>query len=139
MPVPWQPASLRARDNERLLLAVGNAHSLRTPDRQRVAIARALFRNPEILILDEATSALDSASERVVQKALDDVTKTGITMVVVAHRLSTIQGVDAIYVLDRGHIVESGSHNELISHSELYAILWAIQTGEAEAALPQDV
>ncbi|KAG9442707.1 hypothetical protein H6P81_018561 [Aristolochia fimbriata] len=81
--------------------------------KQRVAIARAIIKDPRILLLDEATSALDAASEKLVQQALDTLME-GLTTVVVAHRLSTIQNTDRICVLEFGKVIESGSHNELI-------------------------
>ncbi|KAG5314660.1 ABCB8 protein, partial [Pseudoatta argentina] len=90
--------------------------------KQRVAIARALIKQPSVLILDEATSALDYESERVVQKAIENVTK-GKTVLVIAHRLSTIKGADVIVVLQRGIIVEMGKHSELIKRKGVYYTL----------------
>jgi len=94
--------------------------------RQRLAIARAILKNPEILILDEATSALDTESERVVQEALDRL-MVGRTSFVIAHRLSTIKNADKILVLDKGELVEEGSHEELLAANGLYAHLYEIQ------------
>ena len=94
--------------------------------RQRLSIARAVYKNPPILILDEATSALDTKSERLVQSALDRLMK-GRTTIVIAHRLSTIIHADVICVVDDGHIVEQGTHDELLALGGHYAKLHAIQ------------
>lgn len=103
-----------------------NGVKLSGGERQRLAIARAILRNPPILILDEATSSLDSESERVVQLALANLMKNRTTLVI-AHRLSTVQNADRILVLDRGRIVESGSHEELLRRGGLYKRLHAMQ------------
>src|SRR5690606_28253155 len=99
-----------------------------------VAIARAILKNPRILILDEATSSLDSASERLVQEALERL-MAGRTSFIIAHRLSTIRNADRILVLDQGRIVAQGSHEELIAEeSGLYARLYRMQFAEEERA-----
>jgi subfamily B ATP-binding cassette protein MsbA len=94
--------------------------------RQRLAIARAMLKDAPILLLDEATSALDSESERQVQAALRSLMR-GRTTIVIAHRLSTVIGADLICVLDRGHIVESGRHAQLLARNGLYARLYETQ------------
>jgi ABC-type multidrug transport system fused ATPase/permease subunit len=94
--------------------------------KQRVAIARAILRNPRILILDEATSALDSESEKYVQEALEEVMKNRTTFVI-AHRLSTIRKADLILVIEKGKIVESGDHKELMNHGGVYKKLSELQ------------
>ena len=97
-----------------------------------MAIARAILKNAPILILDEATSALDSESERQVQAAVDALMR-GRTTIVIAHRLSTIARVDRIVVLSAGHIVEQGTHGELLASGGQYAKLHRIQFANATA------
>lgn len=97
--------------------------------RQRLAIARALLRNPEILVLDEATSALDTVSERLVQQAIDELSRDR-TTIVIAHRLSTVQKADQIAVMDKGSVVELGSHEELLKQGGYYARLCLMQFSE---------
>ncbi|KST70031.1 ABC transporter ATP-binding protein [Mastigocoleus testarum] len=99
--------------------------------RQRLAIARALVQDPEILILDEATSALDTVSERLVQQAIDDLSRDRTTLVI-AHRLSTVQKADKIAVLDRGRVVETGNHEELLEKNGYYSRLYSMQFGEGK-------
>jgi subfamily B ATP-binding cassette protein MsbA len=108
-----------------------NGVKLSGGQRQRIAIARALLRGAPILLLDEATSSLDAESERIVQDALN-VLGRGRTVLVVAHRLSTVVNADLIYVLDRGRVVESGTHAELIRRGGLYSRLYGMQIAERD-------
>jgi len=96
--------------------------------RQRIAIARVILKNAPILVLDEATSALDSEVEAAIQSSLDTL-MAGKTVIAIAHRLSTIARMDRLIVLDRGRIVEQGTHNELLQHGGHYAALWRRQSG----------
>jgi ATP-binding cassette subfamily B protein len=102
-------------------------------EKQRVAIARAVLKDPPILILDEATSSLDSHSERIIQRALDELAR-GRTTLVIAHRLSTVLHADMILVVDGGRIVERGTHQELLSREGLYASLYAQQFQSIDSA-----
>jgi ATP-binding cassette subfamily B protein len=102
--------------------------------RQRLAIARALLRRPDVLIFDEATSHLDTATERAIQENLRTAL-AGKTVVLVAHRLSTIKQADLIYVLHRGRIVEEGTHRQLLARQGWYAALWRSQTDDGEGAM----
>jgi subfamily B ATP-binding cassette protein MsbA len=104
--------------------------------RQRLAIARALLKDAPILIFDEATSALDSESEAHIQEALD-ILRKGRTTFIIAHRLSTIEKADLILVMDKGKIVESGTHEELLAKQAAYSRLHAIQFSESATATPE--
>ena len=97
--------------------------------KQRIAIARAIYKNPPILVFDEATSAVDNETELLLQKALNIISKDR-TTIVIAHRLSTVRNADSIIVLGNQNIVESGSHDELVSINGAYKKLWDIQTGK---------
>jgi ABC-type multidrug transport system fused ATPase/permease subunit len=94
--------------------------------KQRLAIARALLKDPEILILDEATSALDSNSEKAVQQALEKLMSSR-TSIIIAHRLSTVIHADVIIVLDKGKMIEKGTHNELLEQKGMYFNLIQLQ------------
>ena len=100
-------------------------------EKQRVAIARTVLKNPPVLVLDEATSALDIGTEREIQAALKEVSKNRTTMVI-AHRLSTIVHADEILVMDKGSIVERGSHNELLALESIYSVMWRRQKEAAD-------
>lgn len=107
-------------------------------EKQRIAIAKALLRKPHLLIFDEATSALDSITEEEITSTIKDISeeREQIT-VLIAHRLSTIMHADKIYVLERGQIVETGSHDHLIAEKGLYYAMWRQQIGERKTTVPQ--
>ena len=100
-----------------------NGAMLSGGQKQKFAIARALYKNPEILILDEATSSLDAFSELTIQRTLDNLKLKGKTIIIIAHRLSTIKFADCIFVLEKGKLVESGTHDELILNKNMYSSL----------------
>jgi ATP-binding cassette subfamily B protein len=101
--------------------------------RQRLSIARALLKDPRVLVLDEATSSVDNETEAAIQRSLERLSRRRTTLVI-AHRLSTIVHADRIYVLDRGRVIEQGTHIELLSRRGTYADLWAVQTGAGDYA-----
>ena len=105
-----------------------NGSKLSGGQRQRIAIARALYKNPEILILDEATSSLDTDSEQVIQATLNELKRTGKTLIVIAHRLSTIAHSDTILVLRNGQLIEQGTHQELLARETTYKAMWEKQS-----------
>ncbi len=105
-----------------------NGSQLSGGQRQRIAIARALYKNPEILILDEATSSLDTDSEQVIQATLNELKRTGKTLIVIAHRLSTIAHSDTILVLKNGQLIEQGTHQELLAQETTYKAMWQKQS-----------
>ncbi|MDJ1180245.1 ABC transporter ATP-binding protein [Roseofilum sp. BLCC_M91] len=101
--------------------------------RQRLAIARAILKDPPILILDEATSAVDNETEAAIQRSLERITQNR-TTIAIAHRLSTIRNAHCIYVMERGKLIESGHHEDLLARNGVYASLWRIQMGESVLA-----
>lgn len=101
--------------------------------RQRLALARAVFKDPPVLILDEATSAVDNETEAAIQRSLERIIQ-GRTTLLIAHRLSTLRHVDRIDVIERGRVVESGTHEELLQKNGSYAALWRLQTLQDESA-----
>jgi len=101
-------------------------------EKQRLAIARALLRKPEVIIFDEATSSLDSITEKAITDTIKNITaiRPELITILIAHRLSTIMHADRIYVLEKGHITEEGTHDDLLTQPGLYSALWRQQNGE---------
>ena len=113
---------------EGLTTQVGeNGVALSGGEKQRIAIARALYRNPEIILFDEATSSLDSASEQHVKNVLQNLNQEGKTIILIAHRLSTVVDSDVIVVLENGKLIEQGSHVDLYKEGTRYYEMWQKQ------------
>lgn len=109
-------------------------------EKQRLSIARALLRKPDLLVFDEATSSLDSLTEEEISKTIRDVSNSkDLITIMIAHRLSTVMHADKIYVLERGRIVESGRHDELVELRGLYYAMWRQQIGEKETVLTNGI
>jgi ATP-binding cassette subfamily B protein len=109
-------------------------------EKQRLSIARSLLRNPRLLIFDEATSALDSITEEDITETIKNIAAEQKQIIIsIAHRLSTIMYADRIYVLEKGHIVETGTHNELVALKGLYYAMWRQQIGERKTIMPQEI
>jgi len=96
-------------------------------EKQRIAIARALYRQPEILIMDEATSSLDSGSEYCVQQTILNYHRQGKTVIIIAHRLSTVMSADKIVILEKGKLIEEGTHKQLYKEGTIYYDMWQKQ------------
>jgi ATP-binding cassette subfamily B protein len=130
--------SLLARADKGLDTVIGEGGvKVSGGEKQRLSIARALLRQPHLLVFDEATSSLDSLTEEEISRTMRDVASDRAVMtILIAHRLSTVMHADCIHVLERGHIVESGRHEELLSRMGLYYAMWRQQVGERRIVAP---
>src|SRR6185503_14780805 len=128
--------SLLARASKGLDTVIGEGGiKVSGGERQRLSIARALLRRPDLLVFDEATSSLDSLTEEEISRTIRDVAESRDVMnILIAHRLSTVMHADRIYVLERGQVVETGRHQELLDHMGLYYAMWRQQVGERRPA-----
>jgi len=105
-------------------------------EKQRISIARALLRHPCLLIFDEATSALDSLTEEDITNTIRNISESRNQItILIAHRLSTIMHADVIYVLEKGRVIETGSHEKLLSQKGLYYAMWRLQVGERRTGI----
>jgi ATP-binding cassette subfamily B protein len=128
--------NLLARAEKGLETTIGEGGlKLSGGEKQRLSIARALLRKPKLLLFDEATSALDSLTEEEITDTIRDISNEGNQItILIAHRLSTIMHADRIYVLEKGEVVETGPHDELLSEKGLYYAMWRQQIGERKIA-----
>jgi ATP-binding cassette, subfamily B, bacterial len=133
--------SLMARADKGLDTLIGEGGvKVSGGEKQRLSIARALLRHPNLLVFDEATSSLDSLTEQEISETIRDVSmRKDLITILIAHRLSTVIHADKIFVLERGHIVESGRHDELVALKGLYYAMWRQQIGERQTQEPQYV
>ncbi|MES1245808.1 MAG: ABC transporter ATP-binding protein [Acidobacteriota bacterium] len=128
--------SLLARADKGLDTVIGEGGvKVSGGEKQRLSIARALLRRPRLLVFDEATSSLDSLTEEEITETIREVASSQVITILIAHRLSTVMHADTIHVLERGHIVESGPHEELLEKKGLYYAMWRQQVGERRPAL----
>jgi ATP-binding cassette subfamily B protein len=130
--------SLLARADKGLDTVIGEGGvKVSGGEKQRLSIARALLRRPHLLVFDEATSSLDSLTEEEISRTMRDVaTDRAVMTILIAHRLSTVMHADCIYVLERGRIVESGRHEDLLATTGLYFAMWRQQVGERRLGSP---
>jgi len=130
--------NLLARADKGLETMIGEGGlKLSGGEKQRISIARALLRKPKLLLFDEATSALDSITEEEITDTIRDISNQGNQItILIAHRLSTIMHADRIYVLEKGSVIETGTHESLLDEKGLYYAMWRQQIGERKNPVP---